>query len=255
MKFKKLKIGLKSVLAVLLVVIVSSCKKEEPQESRPHTVAEFEKIMAADLDIEVLRVTTNTLVAIKKNPAAFEPSVTLQSEFATQTRPKLSQDSLSKVIKTRGDLEKIYAAQSVKNSEILFKLFEDQVASIANFKKNYPEIADLSEKELEAVLLKTFKTKNSSSATSGNKSLGTKTDLVDPYTACNQNYGAAFQSCEDVYYAALALTWTAIALSSEETLGTTALLGLIAMGVNYLVWDNCVVRAGDSWNTCTSQIH
>ena len=240
---------------MLLLAIVSSCKKDQAEETRPKTISDFEKIMAVDLDIEMLRVTTNTLVAIKENPTSLEPSVTIQSEFTTQSRPKLSQDSLSKIIRTRNDLEKIYTANNVKNSAILFKLFEDQATSIANFKKNYPEISNLSEKDLEAILLKTFKAKNSSSTATSNNSVGTKTDLVDPYTACNQNYGAAFQACEDTYYGALAITWAAVALSAEETIGTTVLLGLIATGINYLVWDNCVVRAGDSWNTCTSQIH
>lgn len=193
----------KFLVPILLLLIVSSCKKEVPEEPRPKTFADFEKIMACDVDF-------NNFISISlklEKPTTYDYSPTVVVDSKPHRKKVFTEQQLFelKSIKDFETLAQFLKENEIENVEQKIIDLKAQSQSFYNFVAKYPEFKNLTKQEKIMLIHNSFKAKDNFKTLISFSSANSKNKLMNADPA--QMYGLAIQACQDQYRYAFDAIW------------------------------------------------
>lgn len=149
---------IKFLIPMILLVFAVSCKKDKIEESRPKTVAEFEKVMATNLDLQSFISASISLENIELSK--YDQSVVLMSSQVKKHKTLNEEDIVKlKTIKTYDSLLSFFKDHQIDNAEERVEMLKKQSLSFYSFINEYPEFKLLSIEDKKLLLLNSLKSR------------------------------------------------------------------------------------------------
>ncbi len=225
MKTKKQQQKFKFLIPILLLLFVSSCKKD-PVEARPKTAADFEKIMASDKDFNAFIKFSLELEDLSK-PEPIPAFILQNNSVKARKILSVSEQETLKKVNNFGEMRTYLNSLKIENTNKIVDVLEKQSTYFKQFIINYPEYKELTFKEKSILLSNALKTDDKVTAplssyyrNNGKLMVANQDDLYD--------FNMAIAGCQAAYRSNFISIWAAADITMVATSWETSGLGTIA---------------------------